>query len=140
MKHIFCIAIVLLVCVDYAQAEEGSFVELNGHTDRVTTAVFQTDGKKIVVCNWTNEDTIYQVWDVASGQRLFSIESSPHFSVDGMKIFTFANGTVRILDAESGKELRVLALSGSILKCFWEEKKIITTSDDNNVRIWTLEP
>ena len=45
MKHIFCVAVVLLY-IGFAQAAEVPFIELKGHTDYIWSVSFSPDGNR----------------------------------------------------------------------------------------------
>jgi WD40 repeat protein/tRNA A-37 threonylcarbamoyl transferase component Bud32 len=50
---------------------------LRGHTDRVVSACFSPDGRRILTASW---DQTARIWDAATGQELFVLTNS-HFSV-----------------------------------------------------------
>jgi len=105
--------------------------KLEGHTDSVNSASFSPDGTKIVTASW---DTTARIWDVENGQELIQFSGKDgvvnylvhnplvvlggteplqsirfaSFSPDGKEIVVVLNLSVRILDAESGEELRCL--------------------------------
>jgi len=115
MKHVLCLALVLLLFVGCLQAAEVPFVELKGHTASVNFAVFSPDGKKIISASM---DDTARIWDTESGKELHKLEmrdgtlSSDAFSPDRKKmIVSNQSRTLRFLDAESGKELQTLRLT-----------------------------
>ncbi|MCL2709664.1 MAG: hypothetical protein FWE95_02190 [Planctomycetaceae bacterium] len=100
---------------------------------------FSSDGTKVVV--WTRNKT-RTICDAETGKRLYVLtdvlpEMSLRFSQDGKKIAVVNENSTRILDTESGKELRVLP--EKFLGFTPDGKRIITASRDNTARIWTLE-
>jgi WD40 repeat protein/tRNA A-37 threonylcarbamoyl transferase component Bud32 len=50
---------------------------LTGHTNRVVTATFSPDGRRILTASW---DGTARLWDTATGKELFALHD-PHFSV-----------------------------------------------------------
>jgi len=90
-------------------------------------AKFSPDGKKIV--------TAGAVWDVASEKKLYEFEEiSPRFSPDGKKILASDWDSMRILDAESGKELQQWDGSFGDISADW--KKIVTADfEEKTTRI-----
>ena len=68
---------------------------LKGHTNRVVTAHFSADGKRIVTASW---DKTARVWDAATGAALavcrgdrFSLASAA-FGADGSRVLTVSSG------------------------------------------------
>ena len=142
------------VGVQIWDAELGEELQkLEGHTDQVRSASFSPDGTKIVT---TSTDQTARIWDAKSGRELRKLmgHKSPVgfavFSPDGNKIVTAsvngtirtqtADGTARIWDVESGRELQKLeGHTGSITSAVFspDGKKIVTTNSKDNIsRIW----
>ena len=146
MKQVFYVAIVLLLCIGFAQAEEVPFVKLKGHSGVVCHAVFSPDGKKVMTGGTgfpspTAESV--RIWDVRSGKELQKFKGVHYadFSPDGRKIAISEpqHRLVRIRDAESGKELQKLEGYSPI---FLDNEKIITTvitPGRGGIRIWNIE-
>ena len=99
---------------------------------------FSPDSTKVVV--WTRNGT-RTICDAKTGKKLYVLtdvlpKMSLNFSQDGKKIAVVDENSTRILDAESGKELR--ALPEKYLG-FTPDGKRIVTSTGATVRIWILE-
>jgi WD40 repeat protein/tRNA A-37 threonylcarbamoyl transferase component Bud32 len=60
---------------DVASGKEGRV--LRGHTNRVVSACFSPDARRILTASW---DGTARLWDAATGKELFAF-SDPHFSV-----------------------------------------------------------
>jgi WD40 repeat protein len=119
-------------------------LELQGN---VATTAFLPDGKKLVTTDSKNN---VQFWDTESGKELqkWKLQEDEKFitaySPGGAKIAASNKNdlTVRIYDAESGRELQTL--DGHIMPVFSatfssDSKKIITTGLDATARIWGAE-
>ena len=86
-------------------------LELNGHTDRVSSVTFSPDGTRILT---GSDDRTAKVWDARTGTALLELKghtggvSSVAFSLDGTRIFTGIGdcGTAKVWDARTGEELR----------------------------------
>jgi WD40 repeat protein len=165
MKHFICITFVLLPLVNMLHAQEVPFIELKGHTYFVRSACFSPDGTKVLTTSGNNA----RIWDTQSGKELHIIQGykdseslSAHFSPDGKQIVIseipygmwdtvhLRPGArreiiVRLLDADTGKELqklddinRIVALS--VFSRFSpDKKKIVTTSSDGTAKILDAE-
>ena len=128
------------------RTRKAPFVELKGHAEAVHSAVFSSDGKKVVTGSC---DKTARIWDAESGKELKRLEGhkervySPAFSPDSKKVVTGSrDGTARIWEAETGKELAVLeGHTEDVIADFSSDgKKVITGSPDKTVRIWDTEP
>ena len=81
---------------------------LHGHGDRVRSAAFSPDGRRVVTA-----DGEARIWDAESGKVIAVLQGhedevwSAAFSPDGRRIVTVGGGGARIWDAESGKVVAV---------------------------------
>ena len=115
MKYILHITFAAMLCVaslwgNAGQSQETpQFIELNGHTGAVNSAVFSPDGTKIVTCS---DDRTVRIWDAKSGKELLkwnTFGSVAALSPDGTKVITSkTHEVVQIWDAQSGKQIRKL--------------------------------
>jgi len=86
-------------------AESGAVLKiLIGHTNRVCSAAFSRDGKKIVTASY---DNTAKIWETATGKELQTLEGhidwvrAAAFSPDGKKVITVSDDeTARIWDWE----------------------------------------
>lgn len=85
---------------------------LRGHTDKVYSASFSPDGKRIVSAS---ADNTVRIWDAESGECLKVLDKqmgevySASFSPDGKRIVSAPNGSYfRIWDSETGDSLKVI--------------------------------
>jgi WD40 repeat protein len=150
MKHVFCIAMGLLLVAGNVQAAEVPFVEFKGYG----SVIFSPDYKNVLTNS--TEGTV-QIWDVETGKELRTLEGpairirSMRFSPDGKSILIARNDYItRIWDTESGKELR--ALEGYIrppwrvpraMRSFGfspDGKRIVATNENGSaICIWDAE-
>ena len=115
--------------------------QLKGHTERVNSAIFSTDGKRILTAS---RDKTARIWDI-SGKQLAVLKGhtsdviNATFSAEDKHILTASeDGTARIWDI-SGKQLVVFKghTSGVISARFSADSKhILTASEDGTTRIW----
>jgi len=97
-----------------------------GHTDKINTAVFSHDGKKVLTASL---DRTFCIWNVQNGKLIFRISghdsgiSYAIFSEDGKEILTASyDNTIRIWSLETGKELDKLNFRNEKIR-FLEFKK-----------------
>jgi len=114
----------------------------------ITFAAFSLDGKKIV----TSGEHFIRIWDAETGKELRMLQRKPYepgrfygsaiepgfgpaaFSPDGKKVLASNwDGTLRIWDAESGKELQRMARAASPFATFSPDgQKIIVPGFSHN--------
>ncbi len=117
---------------------------LRGHDDRVYSAEFSPDGKRIFS---GSGDNMLKVWDAASGVELMTLHGPDGavgpsaFSPDGERIISSdKDGTIRIWDTATSNE--VITLRGHsddevyAVKFSPDGKRIVSSSYDQTVRVW----
>jgi len=137
-------------------AESGKELQkLVGLTDRVNSAVFTPDSKKVITASYF--DKTARIWDAESGKELHKLESSKKwsmqivntsasvFSPDGKSILLI-DGDMRVLnwEIETGEEWRSLTLRTvlyeddyqDIFAAFSPDGKQIMTVLGLDIRIW----
>ena len=126
--------------------------KLEGHTNIVYSAAFSPDGKKVVTAS---DDATAIIWDAETGEKVKTLEGhritvcSAAFSPDGKTIVTAGGGeyssfigsfwSVRIWDAESGKELQRLEKHKKWIRSAAfspDGKRIVSASGDETAIIW----
>jgi WD40 repeat protein/serine/threonine protein kinase len=118
---------------------------LRGHFDRVFSARFSPDSRRLVTAS---VDKTAKVWDVATGRELFPLVGhiswviSASFSPDGHRILTASTDqTAKLWDAVTGRELRHLTGHGAPLgnAAFSpDSQRVITVSFDQTARLWDV--
>ena len=115
------------------------------HAAPVVAGAFSPDGKRMATAS---ADMLAHVWDLASGQGLYTISVDSHtdgvaaidVSPDGARLATASyDGTARIWDPATGKEL--LTLSGETDQVWGvafspDGKRIATANTDNTAVVW----
>lgn len=113
-----------------------------------TGPVFSPDGARLALRNLAGPA---EVWDVESGERLFTLEGHTAgvvgvaYSPDGLLIATASfDGTARLWDAETGAAvLRLPQLDGEVSSVdFSPDGRYLATHSvaEGVVRVWTLDP
>jgi len=126
----------------------GTPVVLRGHSDRVASAAFSPDGKRIVTASW---DRTARVWNADGTGKPVVLRGHEHlvnaavFSPDGKYVVTASDDkTTRIWNADGTGEPLVLRGSDASVNAVAyspDGKRIVTGSDDKVARVWTdLEP
>ena len=130
-------------------------IELQGHRNDVSSAVFSPDGKKIVT---TSYDETVRIWDALSGRELHKLSPgfpvrNVRFAADSKRFMTdqddLEGNAIQIWDAESGKELQrkefgtVIFVSANLKKIVAvagdDENEMQVDSVNENVPIWDVE-
>lgn len=122
---------------------------LKGHTDRVASASFSPDGKRIV--STSSFDNTIRIWDAETGAELNKI-SFPSacfaiFSPDSRSIASIASygKTIHIWDTESGTIIHTLEHTGFLESIAFslDGKYIVSSagsiSDENVITIWDVK-
>jgi WD40 repeat protein/serine/threonine protein kinase len=125
------------------RAADAQVLALTGHTDRVRSATFSPDGRRILTGSY---DKTARVWDAGSGRQMMVLAghtdrvTSAAFSPDGRRVATgSADNTARIWDSSTGREItllrghteRVLSVAFSP-----DSRFVVTGSMDKTARIW----
>ena len=138
------------------EADTGRELLVLHHQGEVYGAFFSTDGKKVltisqhrVIVDRQKETVTYalaaQLWDAESGRERLALRPEgvlrmAKLSPDGQKlVIALEDGTARVLDAASAKELSVLrGHEGPVGDVSFspDGQKIVTVSKDQTVRLW----
>ena len=113
-------------------------------SDDVDSVVFSPDGQTLVGAS--HEDAMIQFWDVASGERLKTIESPPDttektvFSPDGSTLASAgSDGTVRFWDVATTTPIRTLTGYANLFTDMAyspDGKTLAIVSSMNRLRLW----
>ena len=116
-----------------------------GHTSGVQSAIFSSDGKKIL----TSGDETAKIWDANTGRLLVDFKGhsfwvvSAAFSPNEKKIVTAsADKTAKVWDAETGKLLQDLkGHTSKVNSAFFspDGNRVVTASDDETAMVWDVE-
>ena len=114
-----------------------------GHQTEVTTCAISPNGRRIISSGWD-----FKLWDVKSRKEMLTLTGSRGtktpcaFSLDGGKIACVSETTIKILDGETGAELRTLpGHNGTVLKtfAFSPSGKTIASAGWKSIKIWDIE-
>ncbi|SAL51110.1 WD domain-containing protein [Caballeronia cordobensis] len=118
---------------------------INRHTDRVYSAGFNPDGKRVVTAS---EDGTARIWDAETGKPLSTPMThgnavlSASFSPDGKRVVTVSYRTTRVWDADTGKPLGAPMTHGyAVLSASFspDGKRVVTASLDMTARVWDAD-
>jgi WD40 repeat protein len=119
---------------------------------------FSPDGTRLAIPNGP-QDGRTAIWDVASGNLLFSLQESANavrYSADGTRLLLAAGaGRIKIFNAETGEEL--LTLVGHVGRVYklaespdcvkppaapfeWCGTRLASVGDDGTVKVWDISP
>ncbi len=106
----------------------------------LNTVVFSPDGKKVLT---TGADRTASVWDVEGGKLLVTVEvsssESATFSSDGALFATAGEGSPKVWDAQSGKQLAIFdeyAGAMGAISFSPNGKRLLTTNRDGALKVW----
>ena len=118
---------------------------LKGHTRRVRSVVYSSDGSKVV----TLGKKTARLWDGATGTEIVVLKDhsetvlSASFSPDGSRVLTASEDqTARLWDAATGTEISVLkGHTLAVLSAAFspDGRRVVTTSWDNTGRLWDAD-
>jgi WD40 repeat protein len=118
---------------------------LVGHTDRVTSVAFSSDGRTLAS---GSPDYTIKLWDTASGQLLRTLiagsslfgsgfVNSVAFSPDGQTLASGAMGSIMLWDSASGQSLPTRTRFGANSVAFSSDGRMFASGGvDHTVELW----
>ena len=114
---------------------------LSGHSQKVNSASFSSDGKAIVTAS---DDKTARVWNLKGQQRLAlpheQTVNSASFSSDGKAIVTASGNTARVWNLK-GQQRLALPHEQTVNSASFspDGQHIVTASDDETARVWDFK-
>jgi WD40 repeat protein len=122
-----------------------------GHTDKIYTARFSPDGKRIIT---TSKDKTAKIWDISNGYLVADLKGHPdpvldaQYSPDGKKLLTYSNdfyepdinsGLLKIWDAQQGTFITNIDATFTYWYFFLfspDSKSILTGTGSDTIKMW----
>ena len=127
------------------RATDAQILAITGHTDRVRSAAFAPDGRRVVTASF---DDTARIWDAKTGQQVILLNghtdhlSSASFSSDNRLVVTASGDqTARIWDAQTGHEIvRLTGHAGPVRSAAFsnDSRFVVTASFDKTARVWDV--
>jgi hypothetical protein len=119
------------------------------HDNQVLAVAFNRDGTRLATASFDKgsftRGTV-RVWDSATGKLLLTIplpgvNDVAYNSDDTRLAAALTNGTVVILDVNSGQTLRTLDHSGNVVNVTFNSNgsEVASSSEDGSVRVWKAD-
>jgi len=128
------------------QVEGARELALLRHANMAHTAVFSSNGRRVLTTSSAIDDGLAHVWDWEPAQEIARTKSdwvaSAEFSPDGRRILTRTGWAASLWDAEDGAAIGALIghEGGLNVAAFSPDgRHILTASDDGTARVWSAE-
>lgn len=124
---------------------DGSLIrQLKGHTNIVISIIFSNDGTKLA-SGGCSDNSVVRIWDTISWETIHILSHR-----DGIRCLSFfsegkrlvsgsCDGSIRVWDVKSGKEVEQLAGHTKEVRCFYlveDGAELISGACDSTIRFW----